>query len=100
MNPLPSPPHLLDTLGAAIDARLGVGHPDRAFVIKLCAEAIGFSWTLSSRLPDGDVGQRARTSSALLLELAFPQMRASIRHLLSVTCEVLATGADLPVIDG
>jgi hypothetical protein len=98
MSSLPST-HLLDTLGAAVDARLGAHHPDRAFAIKLCAEAIGFSWILSRRLPDGHVGQRARTSAALLLELAFPEMRAGVRHQLSVACELIATGANVPPTD-
>ncbi|RNL62929.1 hypothetical protein EFK50_14485 [Nocardioides marmoriginsengisoli] len=98
MTALPSP-HLLDTLGTAVDARLGADHPDRAFTIKLCAEAIGFSWILSRRMPDGHVGRRARTSAALLLELAFPEMRAGVRHQLSVACEIIATGAHVPLTD-
>lgn len=86
---------LLTSLGTVVDARLGEDHPDRAFAIKLCAEAIGFSWILSRRLPDGHVGQRARTSALLLLELAFPEMRAGVRLQLAVACEILATGAQV-----
>jgi hypothetical protein len=93
MSSLPSPPQLLDALGAAVDARLGPDHPQRAFVIKLCAEAIGFSWVLSRRLPDGNVGQRARTSAALLLDLGVPDLSPGARHQLAVACEVFATGA-------
>jgi hypothetical protein len=100
MNSLPSPPQLLDALGTAVDARLGADHPDRAFAIKLCAEAIGFSWILSRRLPDGHVGQRARSAAGLLLEMAFPEMRAASRHQLAVACEIIATGAKARLDDG
>jgi hypothetical protein len=93
MNPLPTTPHLLDSLGAVVDARLGPGHPDRAYVIKLCAEAIGFSWVLSRRLPEGHVGMRARAAASLMLELGLPELRAGERHRLAVACEILATGA-------
>ena len=94
MSALPSP-NLLDSLGRVVDARLGADHPDRAFAIKLCAEAIGFSWILSRRLPDGHLGQRARTSAALMLELAFPDMHPDARQQLAVWCEILATGAQV-----
>lgn len=91
MNALP-PRELLDTLRTAVEARLGENHPDTWFVIELCADAIAFSWTLSKNLPDGHVGQRARTSAALMLALAFPQMRARLRRQLSVDCEIIAMG--------
>lgn len=91
MNALP-PRELLDTLRTAVAARLGEDHPDTGFVIELCADAIAFSWTLSRNLPDGHAGQRARTSAALMLELAFPQMRAGLRRQLSVACEIIAMG--------
>jgi hypothetical protein len=94
MTSVPSP-HLLDSLSRVVDARLGEGHPDRDFAIKLCAESIGFSWILSRRLTDGHVGQRARSSAALMLELAFPDMRAGVRHQLAVACEILAIGAQI-----
>lgn len=91
MNALP-PRELLDTLRTAVAARLGEDHPDTGFVIELCADAIAFSWTLGRNLPDGHAGQRARTSSALMLELAFPEMRPGLRRQLSVACEIIAMG--------
>lgn len=91
MNALP-PRELVATLRRAVEARLGEGHPDTPFVLELCADAIAFSWTLSRRLPDGHVGQRARTSAALMLELAFPEMRPGLRRQLSVACEIIAMG--------
>ncbi|MFL6062700.1 MAG: hypothetical protein ACJ72E_15840 [Marmoricola sp.] len=93
MNSLPQPQHLINRLSVVVDAQLGEDHPDRAFAIKLCAEAIGFSWLLSRRLTDGHVGQRARAAASLTLELAFPEMRAGVRHRLAVACEIIATGA-------
>lgn len=91
MNTLPSR-ELLDALITAVEPRLGADHPDRDLVLEICAEAVAFSWTLSRRLPDGHVGQRARTSAALLLELTFPAMRPALRRQLSVACEILAMG--------
>lgn len=93
MSSLPQSPHLIHQLGAVVDAELGEDHHDRAFAIKLCAEAIGFSWLLSRRLPVGHVGQRARSAAALTLEMAFPEMKPAVRHRLAVACEILATGA-------
>lgn len=95
MNALP-PRELLDTLRTAVEARLGEDHPDTWLVIELCADAIAFSWTLSRNLPEGHVGQRARTSSALMLELAFPEMRPGLRRQLSVACEIIAMGVRRP----
>jgi len=92
MNALP-PRELIDALRTAVEARLGEGHPDTPFVLELCADAIAFSWTLSRRLPDGHVGQRARTSAALMLELGFPEMRPGLRRQLTVACEIIAMGA-------
>ena len=92
MSALPSP-ELLDSVRNAVDARLGAeGDHDRELVVTLCTEAITFSWTLSKRLPDGHVGQRARSAAALLLELTFPEMRRAQRHQLSVACEIVAMG--------
>lgn len=92
MNALPSR-ELVVALSTAVDARLGQEHPDRPVVMELCAEAIRFSWTLSKDLPEGHPGQRARSAAALLLELRFPEMRAGVRHQLSVACEIIAMGA-------
>jgi hypothetical protein len=84
---------LLDSVRTAVAARVEAEDDlDRELVVILCSEAITFSWTLSSRLPDGHVGQRARSAAALLLELTFPQMRPALRHQLSVACEIVATG--------
>jgi len=91
---------LLDAVRIAVDARVGAEDDhDRELVVVLCSEAISFSWTLSRRLPDGHVGQRARSAAALLLELTFPDMRPAVRHQLSVTCEILATGVRPPISD-
>ena len=65
---------------------------DRELAVTLCTEAIAFSWTLSRRLPDGPVGQRARSAAALMLGLAFPDVRAGLRDQLAVDCERLAMG--------
>ena len=91
MKALP-PRELIDALRASIDARLGEDHPDAPFVLEICADAVAFSWTLSRNLPDGNAGQRARTSAALMLELAFPEMRPGLRRQLSVACEIIALG--------
>lgn len=92
MNALPSP-ELLTSVRAAVHARLGdEGAYDRELLVALCNEAITFSWTLSKRLPDGHVGQRARSAAALMLSLAYPEMRAALRHQLAVACEVIAMG--------
>ncbi len=91
MNGLP-PRELIDVLRAAVQARLGEDSPESSFVLELCADAIAFSWTLSRRLPDGHVGQRARTSAALMLELGFPEMPDGLRRQLSITCELIAMG--------
>jgi hypothetical protein len=92
MSALPSP-QLLTSVRAAVYARLGnEGAYDRELLVTLCNEAITFSWTLSRRLPDGHVGQRARSAAALMIALAYPEMRAGLRHQLAVACEAIAMG--------
>lgn len=92
MSALPSP-QLLGSVRSMVAARLGAGSEhDGELVVALCNEAITFSWTLSKNLPDGHVGQRARSSAALMLELTFPEMRAGLRHQLAVACELIALG--------
>ena len=96
MSALPSP-ELLGSVRSAVYARLGndgaEGDRDRELAVTLCTDAIAFSWTLSKRLPDGHVGQRARSAASLMLAMAFPDMRAGLRHQLAVACEILAMGA-------
>jgi len=92
MSSLPSP-ELVGSVRSAVYARLAAEDDHvRELAVTLCSEAIAFSWTLSRRLPDGHVGQRARSSAALMLGLAFPDMRMSVRHQLAVACEILAMG--------
>ena len=92
MSALPSP-ELLGSVRSAVYARLGnEGAYDRELLVSLCNEAIAFSWTLSKRLPDGHVGQRARSAAALMIGLAYPEMRAGLRHQLAVACEIIAMG--------
>lgn len=99
MSTLPSP-QLLDSVRKAVDARLTAEDDfDRELVVVLCGEAIAFSWTLSRRLPDGHVGQRARSAAVLLLGMTFPQMRHGLRCRLSLACEILAMGVRLPEDD-
>jgi hypothetical protein len=96
MSALPSP-ELLGSVRSAVYARLGADagtDRERELAVTLCSEAIAFSWTLSRRLPDGHVGQRARSAASLMLQMAFPDMRAGQRHQLAVACEILATGVD------
>lgn len=89
---LPSP-QLVSSVRAAVYTRIEADSGyDRELLVTLCTEAIAFSWTLSRRLPDGHVGQRARSSASLMLSLAYPQMGAGLRHQLSVQCEIIATG--------
>lgn len=92
MNALPAP-ELINALVENLDDRLLRTGTDRSWVIQLCSEAIGFSWTLSNKLPDGHVGSRARNSAALLLELGAPEMSAELRNQISLACEVIAIGA-------
>ena len=92
MNALPAP-ELINALVENLDDRLLRTGTDRAWVIQLCAEAIGFSWTLSNKLTDGHVGSRARNSAALLLELGAPEMSPELREQISLACEVIAIGA-------
>lgn len=92
MNALPAP-ELINALVDDLDDRLLRTGTDRALVIQLCAESIQFSWTLSRTLPDGHVGQRARNSAALLLELCTPEMDAELRAQVCLACEVIAIGA-------
>ena len=93
MSALPSP-ELLTSVRSAVYGRLGrEGAYDRELLVTLCNEAITFSWSLSKRLPDGHVGQRARSAAALMIALAYPDMRAGLRHQLAVACEIIATGA-------
>ncbi|RNL80143.1 hypothetical protein [Nocardioides marmorisolisilvae] len=96
MSALPSP-ELLTSVRSAVYARLAQhegaeGAYDRELLVTLCNEAITFSWTLSKRLPDGHVGQRARSAAALMLLMAYPEMRAGLRHQLAVACEIIAMG--------
>ena len=92
MSALPSP-ELHGSVRSLVEARLrDEDEHVREFAITLCSEAIAFSWTLSRRLPDGHVGQRARSAAALMLGLAFPDMRPALRHQLAVSCEILAMG--------
>jgi hypothetical protein len=92
MSSLPSS-DLVSSVRAAVHARLAAEDDHtRELAVVLCSDAIAFSWTLSRRLPDGHVGQRARSEDALMLSLAFPEMRAAVRHQLAVSCEILAMG--------
>jgi hypothetical protein len=94
MSALPSP-EVLGSVRSAVYARLGnEGAYDRELLVTLCNEAITFSWTLSRQLPDGHVGQRARSAASLMLSMAYPEMRAGLRHQLSVSCEIIAMGVD------
>jgi hypothetical protein len=98
MSALPSP-ELIGSVRSAVYARLDAeGDWDRELAVTLCTEAIAFSWTLSRQLPDGHVGQRARSAASLMLSLGFPEMRPAVRHQLSVACEILAMGTG-PVED-
>lgn len=92
MNALPAP-GLINALVENLDDRLLRTGTDRSWVTQLCSEAIAFSWTLSNKLPDGNVGQRARNSAALLLELGAPEMNADLRTQICLACEVIAIGA-------
>lgn len=92
MNALPAP-ELINALVENLDDRLLRTGTDRAWVVKLCSEAIAFSWTLSNKLPDGDVGSRARNSAALLLELGAPEMAPDLRDQIALACQVIAIGA-------
>ena len=92
MNARPSP-ELQGSVRSAVYARLGTDREhDRELVVTLCNEAIAFSWTLSRNLPDGHVGQRARSAASLMIAMAFPDMRPWLRRQLSVTCELMAMG--------
>lgn len=90
MSALPSQA-LLASVRSAVYARLDAEH-DRELAVLLCNEAITFSWTLTKRLPDGHVGQRARSAAALMLGLAFPDVRPGVVHQLAVACEIIAMG--------
>ncbi|MET3960877.1 hypothetical protein ABIE44_000811 [Marmoricola sp. OAE513] len=92
MHALPAP-QLITALVENLDDQLLRTGTDRAFVIRLCSEAIGFSWTLSKNLTEGHVGQRARNSASLLLELGCPEVSTELRERISVACEVIAVGA-------
>jgi hypothetical protein len=92
MNALPAP-ELINALVENLDDRLLRTGTDRDLVISLCSEAIAFSWTLSRKLPEGHVGQRARNAAAMLLELGTPEMSAELRTQICVACEVIAIGA-------
>ena len=97
MSALPSPA-VLTSVRSAVYARLDrdaearEGAYDRELLVNLCNEAIAFSWTLSKRLPEGHVGQRARSAAALMLVMAYPGMRPGLRHQLAVACEAIAMG--------
>ncbi|MCZ4500217.1 MAG: hypothetical protein JWQ74_2772 [Marmoricola sp.] len=92
MSALPAP-HLVNALVENMDDRLLRTGTDRDFVVTLCSEAIAFSWTLSRWLPDGHVGQRARSSAQLLLELGIPEVAPSLRAQIALACEIIAIGA-------
>lgn len=92
MHALPAP-ELVSALVENLDDRLLRTGTDRDWVLQLCSEAVAFSWTLSNRLPDGHVGQRARNSAALLLELGAPEMATDLREQICLACEVIAIGA-------
>lgn len=92
MNALPAP-ELINALVENLDDRLLRTGTDRNWIIGLCSEAIAFSWTLSRHLPDGHVGQRARNSAALLLDLGAPEVALDLREQISLACEVIAIGA-------
>ncbi|MCX6396345.1 MAG: hypothetical protein NTV23_07670 [Propionibacteriales bacterium] len=92
MHALPAP-ELINALVEKLDDRLLRTGTDRVWILKLCSEAIAFSWTLSKKLPDGHVGQRARNSAALLLELGAPEMSPDLRDQIALACEVIAIGA-------
>ena len=92
MQALPAP-ELINALVENLDDRLLRTGTDRAWVLQLCSDAIGFSWTLSNKLPAGHVGRRARTSAALLLELGAPEVAPELRAQISLACEVVAIGA-------
>lgn len=86
-------PELITALVENLDDRLLRTGTDREWVLQLCSEAIGFSWTLSNNLHEGRVGQRARNSAALLLELGAPEMAPELRIQICLACEVIAIGA-------
>lgn len=92
MHALPAP-ELINALVVNLDDRLLRTGTDRLWVVQLCSEAIAFSWTLSKNLPEGHVGQRARNSATLLLELGCPEMSADLRAQIGLACEVIAIGA-------
>lgn len=92
MHALPEP-ELINALVENFDDRLLRTGTDRDWVLQLCSEAIAFSWTLSNRLTEGHVGQRARASAALLLELGAPEMSDELRDHICLACEVIAIGA-------
>src|SRR5690349_5855643 len=92
MQALPAP-ELINALVENLDDRLLRTGTDRDLVLRCCSDAIAFSWTLSNKLPEGHVGQRARNSAALLLELGAPEMSEKLRREIGLACEVVAIGA-------
>ncbi|HEX4190292.1 MAG TPA: hypothetical protein VHZ06_04795 [Marmoricola sp.] len=92
MNGQPAP-QLVPALVENLDDRLLRTGTDRDFVLRLCSEAIAFSWTLSRRLPDGHAGHRARNAALLLLELGAPEVARPLREQIALACEVIAIGA-------
>jgi hypothetical protein len=99
MDALPAP-ELITALVENLDDRLLRTGTDRAWIVRLCSEAIAFSWTLSRHLPDGHVGQRARNSAALLLELGAPEVAPELRERICLACEVIAIGAQTSWVHG
>jgi hypothetical protein len=90
MNHVPPVPfERLTELSLVVDEQLGDrGQETRASAFSLCIEAISFG---RETTPD-HVGTQARSAAYLLLELAFPELDASVLHGLSAACERAAVG--------
>lgn len=80
---------LVELLEHTVTDHLGPVTLDPALVVLMCTDAVTFARGYSSQ----HVGQRARSSASLLLELACPTMSEPLRHELSVACELAAIGA-------
>ncbi len=85
---------LVDLVRTIVAEHLGPDTYDEHLVALMCLDAVAFARAYSSH----HVGLRARAAASLLLHLACPTMGPTLRHELSVACELVAIGAALQAL--